>query len=531
MKLMNDVSNITTITPKIIEFPEHFVINTQLYDKQTLKPVPMKFYVDSSLVTPIIPLQTSIEKTNYYNTSECQLQYIQHNNERNRQNIIQDKNDPSIFYVIQCSMPRASYPYDRYLIRKMQYNSATKEYTVLNSLSLVGSKGDIKILYESDDYFVISRKAQGASYGTWWQGYLNDFGGAICLLDKKTFAYTDVVSSKFDNHFLCVNNDEVYILTEQSFVYRREIIKINLSSKKVSSLWVENNTTDRGIFCNPVKIGEYYYVLTPYNDGVGYTYKFMKISLNTSTDTVSTELLDIDLNSFIMDSSPSNDMIYSYYVHYTLKTISTDSNTYISCLIHSVPNMTESYYYQHKHLLLKLNDAGTSFTIVDSIPLKDGCYGSLNNSDTSHQIWYMSNCILFCNFNEKTEKMVCTYRKAGVYMQVGLDSLNRIILQTPSSIIEILTDVNSCILEADFDKELYNKTDKDTVDTIVNFYAKNYLDEYMETNVKLTLIGPVLFKENNSKELVISTLKTGIRTVPVTITGVGNIEVIITQNT
>ena len=532
MKLMNDTSNITTIIPKIIEFPEHFIINTQLYDKQTFKPVPMKFYTDNTVITPMMLLQTSIEKTVHYNTSGCRLQYIQHNNEHNRQNIIQDKNDPSIFYVIQCYMPRASDIYDRYLFRKIQYNSITKEYHILGSLDIVGSKGDLKILYESDDYFVVSRKYHGASYGTWWQGYLYDYNGSISLLNKKTFTYTDVKSAQFGTYFLCENNDNVYVLIEQAASgSKKEIVKINLSSKKASTIWTETNDSNKGVICNPIKIGEYYYILTPHYDGTAHTCKLMKISLNTTTDMVNTELFDIDLNGFVIDSSPNSDMIYSYYVHYTLKTINTDNSTYISCLIHSVPNMIEDYNYQHKHLLIKLNDTKTSFTIVDSTLLKDGCHGSLNIGDTSHQLWYMSNSILFYNFNEKSEKMVCTYRKAGIYMQVGLDSLNRVILQTPDNIIEMLTDTNACVLEADFDKELYSKTNVTNIDTTVSFYAKNYLDEYMETNVKLTLTGPVFFKENNTKELIVSTLETGIRTVPVVITGVGSIEVIITQNT
>lgn len=532
MKLMNDTSNITTIIPKIIEFPEHFIINTQLYDKQTFKPVPMKFYADSTLITPLMLLQTSIEKTVHFNTTYGRLQYIQHNNEHNRQNIIQDKNDPSIFYVIQCYTPRGSEAYDRHLFRKIQYDSVKKEYSILNSVDITANKGDIKILYESEDCFVISRKLQGTTYGTWWQGYLYDHPGTISLIDKKTFTHTAIHSVPFGSYFLCASNDNVYILNEQSADgSKREIIKINLSSKKVTVLWTETNGSNKGVFCNTVKIGEYYYTLTPHYDGTTNTCKLMKISLDTATDAVNTELFDIDLNGFIIDSSPNNDMIYSYYVHYTLKTISTNNNTYISCLIHSVPNMTDTYYYQHKHLLIKLNDTKTSFTIVDSILLKDGCHGSLNIGDTSHQLWYMSNGVLFYNFNEKSEKMVCTYRKAGIYMQVGLDSLNRVILQTPDNIIEMLTDTNACVLEADFDKELYSKTNVTNIDTTVSFYAKNYLDEYMETNVKLTLTGPVFFKENNTKELIVSTLETGIRTVPVVITGVGSIEVIITQNT
>ena len=327
-----------------------------------------------------------------------------------------------------------------------------------------------------------------------------------------------------------MDNDNLYVLTCQSaYNYIKQIEKINISSKSTSILWTETPTITIGVMCNIVCIDDYYYVLEPYLENGLYTYKMMKISLDTTNDSIDTELLDINLNGFTMDSSPNTNMAYNYYIHYTLKVIKTDSATYISCLIHGVPNGDTTYDYQHKHVLLKLT--GTSFTIVDAISLTDGCYGSLNITDSKHQVWYMSNSVLFYVFDETSEKMICTYKKGGMFMQVGFDSLNRFITQTKDYTIEMLTETNACILKADFNEEIYNKNTSSEIETTVSFYAKNFLDEYLETNVKLSLIGPVIFTENETKELIISTLDTGIRTVPVKITGCGNIEVVITQNT
>ena len=119
----------------------------------------------------------------------------------------------------------------------------------------------------------------------------------------------------------------------------------------------------------------------------------------------------------------------------------------------------------------------------------------------------------------------------GTFVTIGFDTIGRFIAQHTNGAVEIFSETNASILKADFNDEIYNLDDKQEIDTTVSFFAKNYLDEYIETSVKLTLIGPVIFKENNKNTLSISTLKSGIRTVPVTITGNGNIEVIITQNT
>ena len=98
MELMDATSSINNCIPKIIEFPKHFVLNTQLYDKQTLKPIPMKFFTDN-IGNPFMVLQTSIDRTNRYINDVHQFQFMQFNDEHNYQNIIQDKTDSSIFYV------------------------------------------------------------------------------------------------------------------------------------------------------------------------------------------------------------------------------------------------------------------------------------------------------------------------------------------------------------------------------------------------------------------------------------------------
>ena len=56
------------------------------------------------------------------------------------------------------------------------------------------------------------------------------------------------------------------------------------------------------------------------------------------------------------------------------------------------------------------------------------------------------------------------------------------------------------VLKADFDNDIYNKNSiSDIVNGEVKYYAKNFLDEYLNTQVFLRLIGPVTF-EDDTKE-------------------------------
>lgn len=537
MELISNDIAVNNNTPKIIETPEHFIINTQLYDKQTLKPVPMKFNTNIANLSnvPYITLKNSIETIyNFYNYYFVVHEYI--NNEFNSDKLIQDKEDPNIFYLL-----KKYNSYDNTMFYRIQYDTNTKKYSITNYIHIGNinisytNKGDMAIIYETDEYFILKAINQAKE-----QYDLNYLYSSVIKVRKKDFAITTLIRGDSGSykpytyiHFLTAKDDIVYVYTIGTND-NRNIIKINLSSNIATTIWDYTSNNGNCINCNPIEINNYYYSLCSYRDtNNNNLYKLMKLSLNTNNDTANYELLDINLNNFTLDSSPTSNLSHSWYMQYTLRKIITSNNIYLSCLIHQTGNMeikqNKAQSYQCKLSVFSLD--GNSVNVLSSIPLTDGCRGSLIYNDSKHLILYISNCILFYAFDETKTKYVLTYKKAGIFKVIGIDSLNRIITQTTDDTIEMLTDTNACILQADFAEELYDKNDSSKIDTTVSFYAKNFLDEYLETNVKLTLTGPVVFKENNEKTLVISTLKTGLRTVPVTITGYGNIEVIITQNT
>lgn len=539
MELMSNDITIGSNTPKIIETPEHFIINTQLYDKQTLKPIPMKFNTNIANLSnvPNITLKNSIETTLYLYSSPFYFQNNLINNEFNSEKLIQDKKDYNIFYLLKKYNED-----DDTMFYRIQYDTNIKKYSITNYIHIGNitisypQKGDMTIIYETDEYFVLKAINQHR-----YSVNLDYLYSSVIKVRKKDFAITTLIRSDSGSsipynyiHFLTAKNDIVYVYTINSGNDNRNIIKINLSSNIATTIWNYTSNNGNCINCNLIEINNYYYSLCSYKDTSNNNlYKLMKLSLDTDNDTVNYELLDINLNNFILDSSSNNNLSHNWYMQYTLRKIITSNNIYLSCLIHQTSNMEisqgKAQSYQCKLSVLSLD--GNTINVLSSIPLTDGCRGSLIYNDSKHLILYMSNCILFYAFDETKTKYVLTYKKAGIFKVIGIDSLNRVITQTTNDTIDMLTDTNACVLQADFAEELYDKNDSSKIDTTVSFYAKNFLDEYLETNVKLTLTGPVVFKENNEKTLVISTLKTGLRTVPVIITGCGNIEVIITQNT
>ena len=528
MELIKSTNSISNATPKIVETPKHFSLNTQLYNKLSFKPYPMKFFTRD--IGRLLSLYTSIDRPlTFYSYSHYSTIESLYNNEHNQINIIQDKTDHDIFYAIR--------PYnistENHVIEKVKYDEVTMDYTVLNTVNigtiLEKARNHVKVLYENDDSIVIFAAGREATSGA------TSSKGILCIIDKKTFGVTPVSAANDDycQFLLTTTDDSLYILrlsatTSYSSYY---INKLNINTKIYTQIYEYTQTTNaqaKRTMCNPVKIGNDNYMLFSYFENNVYFYKMLKTSIDTNTDTVTTELYDIDLNKFVLDSSGS--LNYGSSLYHTLRVIENGDNLYLSLLIHTAANSSSAALNALcKHALIKVEN--NTFTVIDMVNLPDGCYGSLEYVDSKHQIFFTSNSVLFYVFNETEEKMILTHKHAVLFSQIGLDSLNRIVLHTQDGAIEILTEGNSSTLKADFAEDIYNKNQNSTIESTVDFYAKNFLDEYVDTEVKLTLIGPVVFKENDSQILITSSSNEGLKSVPVTITGVGNIEVIITQNT
>lgn len=521
MELMNKDNTINTsiYIPKIFETPNHFIINTQVYDKQTLKPFPMKFS---------IPIQNNYNTlnlyTNVYDVSYEQNYILYSNCQRigNYKNIIKDKYNDNIFYVTGNWNSYDSHYIARIIEKDNEFT--IDKLLVSNSFGNTEwtDKSDFKILYETEKDFVIEYKGDYYSHG-----FGNNTCYTICKLDKQKLQPTYLLKNNRNvynqTYYMEHSNDIGYILR---FSYANYVIyKINTSTNSITQIG-ETIIGTNYIGSNPIKINGYYYMLFDnYNK-----YGFRKLKLNTTNDTITHEVIEIkNYDDFKMDSSTDLTLPYGHEIWNQLQTFESNGHIYIECTIYCSPNYKQKYY-QHKHVLLELKDDG--IYIKQIIPLTDGCKGILFvNEDYKKPVFVLDNACLFYSFDETNQKFIQTYRKGTVSKTVGFDTLNRFLIHHTSETIEMLTDTNACVLQADFAEELYDKDDSSKIDTTVSFYAKNFLDEYLETNIKLTLTGPVVFKENNEKTLIISTLKTGLRTVPVTITGYGNIEVIITQNT
>jgi hypothetical protein len=527
MQILNDKSIITQTVPRVVETPEHLIINTQVYDKASLKPVPLEFNVIS---VPIIYSSLNRCIWTYNNNTIARTLFLHTGNNKN-QKMYQDQTDVNIFYNL------FKYPdYGTKIIKfkkgenniSEQWNG-TWNYNYAPSCGTTSYGNDVQIIYQSDLYILFVLKYT-YSLGAWTGGGDKYF---LRKYNKKTNQETDIQdfgtganqAAIHNYQFMEYDNDNVYFYKQNGNAYT--IYKLNLSTNVLTTLFTFTNTNGLTVIDNPVKIGDYYYIIKDnYLQSGIHEYCFYKIKLDITNDTVTQDVVNINLNNFILDTA-SGEVLSGIGegVYHTLNTLEVNNKKYILCTVHSVPN--QNYYpNQHKHVVFEVTDS--EIIVKDVITFPSGCKGVLEYINSNTLVFLYTDSIAFYKFDNTKEKYVLAYRKAGVFNTIGFDTLNRFYMQHTTAAIDVVTSMNACTLKADFTDEYYTSINTDTE---ISFYAKNFLNEYLSTDVKITLLGPVQFKDDKSKIKIVKTSDAGIKTLPVTITGSGKIEVIITQLT
>lgn len=584
MQILNADVNIATVVPKILETPDTFIINAHVYDKPSLKPIPLEFH-NTGNITPLnyMVLNNTIwTLDNYWGNTEGHGGYnnlFLHYGNKN-QKIFQDTTNSNIFYFITrnsrdgyCSVYLNKYEKNNNNITKINAIAHNNNYESYLNYQL---GNDINILYQTDLYIIYAYKYcsyTGSTSGT----NSNCDGGKNCVYairkyNKQTHAVT-VIKDWGVNYFHNIqlleydeSSDNIYLYDNIHYYWsgRKEyssstvncykIYKINLSSDILTEIASFEDNYNVYVMDNPVKINNYYYIIKDYYretakaTGDKHIYCLHKLKLDIVNDTVEQEIINIDFNEYEWTLDGIGP-VGGNSLYHELKTININNKDYIVCTLHSIAN-AKYYPNEHKNIIFEIvkttekkeiieTDEETGEEIIteeeiivekavvtDVIPFKNGCKGVLEYIDTNNLVILFYDGIGFYKFNNTQGKYIECYRKSGTFNTIGFDTLNRLFIQYSNGDIEIMTSLNACTLKADFTEEYYREINADTE---VHYFAKNFLDEYLSTDVVISLIGPIQFKDDGSKEKLIKTSGDGIDSLPITITGSGRIEVVISQ--
>ena len=572
-----DNTDITGETFKVIETPNNFIFNTQLYDKTSLKPIPLEFFSLRTIVHKQMILYKSIANRNNVD-SLCYRNQIDCHFTPDYEYIIQDKTDPDVYYFFyryrQEIYNSGSYWYgiNTHLVkaRNIKNNIAIEQNINIYDNYYVHpnynnyeykTRNNIKILFETDNYFIAELKNARGNYNSYpWYCYPGNYigitGTAIIKISKKNLSswwnlwYTYYTSNyNYSNltnqsnyNTICTNcGYQVYYLEHINSIgyllvsscYNTWVYRIDTESNSVRTnlLKLDNGTfgayNSGGYQCssNPIKINGYYYsLIDKYNStDAKHEYAFLKIKLDTVNDIAEQEIVPIEING--VNFVPG--MVTPDFFH-TVTTFTKNNKTYVTVVKHDVQDYA---YWTSQCCMTTMRLDTDKFTVIDFIPLYQGCMGVLNYINPETYIVNTPSAVRFFHFNLDKEKYIETYNHSGIYISVGFDMMNRLLLEKIDTKVEILTYSTCTTLVADFIEEEYNMSlsTSGTISSSVSFYGKNFLDEYIESNVTLTIIGPAFFNDTNEKTIDTQTLSTGPRSIPITINGCGKLQVIINQ--
>lgn len=127
-------------------------------------------------------------------------------------------------------------------------------------------------------------------------------------------------------------------------------------------------------------------------------------------------------------------------------------------------------------------------------------------------------------FDKITESFKISYTSNTSIYSCILTAENKLymILEDGSIVCQDLE--GAVILDFNFEKTTYNYNNAD-IDSYISIWSKNADDEYVATNIKLTIVGDAVWKSNGQKTLETATLASGPTNIPFTIKGQTSINV------
>lgn len=368
-----------------------------------------------------------------------------------------------------------SYPMKATLCYVYKDSNSVSEIT-----SFSHSSGSFKVLREtpSNIYFLIEK-----------QGYAYDF----CNLAKSTKQVTTIST------FYASEND-LYQNSSSGGVAPSDLIKL---SDDIFESYISGQLSITG------------------DDGQT-TYKniISKAILNVENNSVEVKQIELDQeplfkhtlavnynNIFIIEKNNKRFLIASMYVPYSISLNNDDTIIQVYELDESDSN----------------NLRGTLVQEIKQKDINGVFHGWLQGKSNNLFMAVTSTTTLAFKFSFGEKKFkILDLGITGRF--VGKDTNDNFFVMNNTYEVHLFNDENiyNLSLEMPTDDFTYENAD---IDTNIKIWAKNIEDEYMDLEVRLVITGDAKFKNEDSQAIIIHTETSGVKEIPITITGGGEIRI------
>ena len=551
MQVIPENLNITT-GYHVFETPDDIIINSQIYDKITMEPKPYNFFNTNYCLDNKNLLLHEVNILEYpwaMIAKEPDYRYY-----------IQDTQDSDIFY---CVTEQTYDNQNQYFLKIQKTNTGFKilntiasdsEYRygwVDNSYYGYNTRSSFlhyKLLGQTNDYIVLTQTTSGHSYEYRTNKPRMQTLSYIVITKSDMSAKSMNIGTYYDYSVYLIKETKDSLYLYENLGGRIYIVRYDPYTNTRTVFFSKETYADSkciGI-SNIIKFNNKYYILTGNSDNNYYAFQELTIDFEYNKVSCKEKVLEKDSNFIYHYATNRTDFLDCSWLQIDLKNV---NNTYISITVHDNVNKIHGYCYcgsssygegggsnpwmnvgqtvssaakYHRHILYKYdkdNDKWISKGIITPDEQTQHIYGVLYYDDYT-PIFLLNTRIIAYRLNLKTEKYEKCFEKAGTYYTIGLDENNKFYMFDSNNNCSIYNDVTSYELFAKFEHNSYNYTNG-PIDTYVSISSKNFLSEYINTKVELTLSGNCKFFENNRKTLVTYTSSTGELNIPVTVTNGG----------
>lgn len=507
MSKMLDSNNISTGVPKMIETPDHFIINGQVYGKNSLIPKPFNtIYVNNENYYDMFTYRHAMTyKSSEYCTTKSEA------------NCIIDSQDPDTFYFVTDSISGGNYGVYKCKVNENEKVEMVKPYmgvfigSAIQALTIVGQ--DTQYIYVK-------------SY------YNNETGCTYYIRYNKTdLTYTVLCSTSLMNDYTFYDNQNYFFSignTSGGITTCKKISKTDGKQIIVSN--ADDNTSNMYFSVTQSKIDEnnnMYGIKHTIDSNKIQSYSYMKYHFNKTTEMLTTTSINVDY-------SKCNDNIYNP------STLS-NSRRVVMEFIRFTDNITNKNYITHiiycrsDNITTFLPNSSKFFTyeiidednwkFVSSVDLDDIVYRAFLDCYNGKMLCFANQIkTVFFSWNTESEKYIKTESFDAPTKCIGTDMNNNVYVQFIDGSIEIVSTSVATTVLCDYESDNYNYIGSN-IDTNVIVYAKNVNNNFVNCQLEIQLTGPVQFSDDNSKRKIISTSPTSQIKIPVTIKDAGNLRV------
>ena len=505
MKFLNS-NAITLPVSKLVELSDVYIINGQVYDKNTMTPVSMQTVPIYSTKEVELSTYRTAYVNNYFGTSRVDKGFVI------------DTNDINICYKVT-----------------QNYNNANGYGATL--AKIINNNGEYNIAYLSDNVFkdyhdMLDIISQDANY-IYCYVYRNNGNANYLIVDKKTWKTKKYDTLVKTNYLNIINENDTYLYFYAYASNNSEVIhklnKATLETKEIARIARSGNYIISCEIAVHDSINNKFYSVcdccsdTSQNTSHYFIYK--NNSLDIVNEKLTQSIINVDLDIYEEDKIILYPNTNDVYTHSKLFMYTASSGK--KYITHFVINQGVDGNLNAK------NSAMYTFEIIDENNWKLIDYKFFKPIVYKAILPIYENATIFAiheygcdtySWDNATGKYEKINSMDETMTAVGIDMNNNIFIQKGDSSIEILSKTVPTTIFADFEEDQYEFQSGD-IDTNVVIYAKNFENKFLNTTIELQLIGNVKFTDNGLKTKKVSTSNTGESRVPVTITGAGILQV------